>query len=133
MLDRENEDAWRESAEELGVTMSSYYEAVKQALEEMYASDKREVTYLLDDFAPQFKPKLGTMRAWKMACIDQMIDDHRFYRYHVEEDKAMAEFLTYRDAVEFVFQNGLWHNEQYNHYRLRIKPQKKGDEGEDGG
>lgn len=120
-------EEWMLDSDKLGITMTSYYEAIVQALNEMYASPKTPVNWIADDLAPRFKPQLGSLRRWKDDVLNELIDKHRLYRYKLEEDKEMAKFLTYRDGIEHVFKNGLWCNDQSKHYRLKFLPVEKGE------
>lgn len=122
-----DDEEWKNDSEKLGVTMQSYYNAVRMALEEVYNSNKpNPAVAILDELAPHFKPKIGRMQEWKDDVMNCLINSYRLYRYHLEEDKQMALFLTHRDGVEHVFQHGLWTRPLYTHYRLMFSPEEDG-------
>lgn len=96
--------------------MTNYYRAVREVLGEMYQDNP--AIYLLEDLAPRFRPPRVTMYEWKHETINALIKSFRFYRYQVEEDREMAIFLAYRDAVEYQFQHGVWRKDDIERLRL---------------
>ena len=111
-------EEWKDDIDSVELPMSNYYRALRMTMQEMFKDNP--AVYLLDDLCPRFRPPQYKMRDWKDDTMNALIQSFRNYRYLMEEDRAMAVFLAYRDSIERQFNDGVWRTSEL--HRLGIAP-----------